>query len=49
MEFLAKIVNTFYPWTIFAKCMIMDAWQGSKYASGEEYKVNINKLSVLSL
>ena len=44
MELLAKIANTFYPWTIFAKCIIMDAWQGSKYASGEEYRVNINKI-----
>ena len=32
MERFAKIVNGWIPFTIFAKCSILDVWQGSEYA-----------------
>ena len=31
-EHFAKIVNGYKPSTIFAKCFILDLWQGSEYA-----------------
>ena len=33
MEILTKIANGFQPPTIFTKSSILDAWQGSEYAS----------------
>ena len=33
MEPLAKIVNGFHLLNIFAKCSILDVWQGCDYAS----------------
>ena len=41
MERFAKVVNKFYLLTIFAKCSILDVWQGSGYAStvGADYKL----------
>ena len=33
MECFAKVVNTFHQLTIFAKCSILDVWQGIKYVS----------------
>ena len=32
-ERFAKIVNGFYPLTIFGKYSILDVWQGSEYSS----------------
>ena len=39
MELFVKIVNDWKSLTIFTKSFILDAWQGSKYASAE-YKVH---------
>ena len=33
MESFPKIVNSFQLLTLFAKSSILDAWQGSEYAS----------------
>ena len=43
----AEIVSNYKPSTIFAKCSILDVWQGSEYASVKQYLtifVNINYL-----
>ena len=33
MEIFAKIANAWKPLIIFAKCSILDVWEGSEYAS----------------
>ena len=39
MELFAKTINRFKPLTIFAKVTILNAWQGSEYASTNTFKV----------
>ena len=44
MEHFAKIVNSFYPLTIFLKRSILDVWQGSEYTSLSWIKYSIKCL-----
>ena len=38
IELFEKVVNGFQPLTIFEKSSILDVWQGSEYASGNNQK-----------
>ena len=38
VEYFAKIINGFYPSTVFTKCSDLDVWQVSKYASVDELR-----------
>ena len=42
-----KIVNVFQSLTIFAKCSILDLWQGSEYASELQEQQCLFKISLL--
>ena len=43
MEILTKIANGFQPPTIFTKSSILDAWQGSEYASLDAIFYDLSK------
>ena len=43
MEFYAKIINGFRPFTIFAKSSVLDVWEGFEYShSRNVFKDTVN-------
>ena len=38
----AELINSFYPLTNFAKCSILDVWQGFEYASDMAYNLRVS-------
>ena len=42
----AELINSFYPLTNFAKCSILDVWQGFEYAPDMAYNLRVSGILV---